>query len=59
MERHDYHIGLKSYQAAIDAAHDAMSSDEFSMAEDPQVQTYYATTKDGRHVQRWKITLSN
>lgn len=59
MTRYDYHTGLTSYAMAIDAARDALCDDEISMAEDPQVQTYYVNTKDGRQVQRWKITLAH
>jgi hypothetical protein len=57
--RCDFHTGLTSYDAAINAARDALSDDKIRMSEDPQVQTYYITTKDGRHVQRWKITLAH
>ena len=58
MSRYDYHTGLRSYQAALDAIDDAMSEGEISASELPQVETYYCTTRDGRQVQRWKITLA-
>lgn len=57
--RYDYHTGLTSHQAALDAIDTAMSDDEISASELPQVETYYCTTRDGRQVQRWKITLSH
>jgi hypothetical protein len=56
---YDYHTGLTSYQMAIDAARDALADGEISMSENPQVKTYYVTTRDGRNVQRWKITLDH
>lgn len=57
MGRYDYHTGLTSHQAALDAIDDAISESEISASEDPRVETYYYTSIDGRNVQRWKITL--
>ncbi len=57
--RYDYHTGLTSYDAAIQAGRDAIADGEISLAEDPQIQPYTVTTKDGRKVNRWKITLQH
>jgi hypothetical protein len=55
---YSFHYGLKSHQAAVDAMHDAIAAGELSMGERPQIHTYYATTSDGRQVQRWQIVAT-
>ena len=56
---YDYHTGLTSYDAAIQAGRDALADSEISLSENPQIKPYTVTTKDGRQVQRWKITLDH
>jgi hypothetical protein len=59
MTRYDYHTGLKSRQAALDAMDDALSESEISASECPKIEPYQITTTDGRKLDRWKITLAH
>lgn len=56
---YDYHTGLKSKAAALEAIEDAIAAGEISESEKPTVKPYKITPTTGPQLTRWKIKLED
>lgn len=58
--RYDYHTGLRSQEAALDAIEAAYATGDISRCEQPRAEPYKVTERGtGRSLRRWKITLTD
>lgn len=56
-ERYDYHVGIKTYEDAVDAVNDAIADGYVSFSEMPEIKCYFVTGYNGKNMRRYKITL--